>query len=173
RRLVELIQSFLHYGKPIEIYPAPTDVRQLVHGVLELSESKLKSQGITVNERHTEVPAILNVDAEKLRTCFINVIANGIQAMPEGGELSVDFARQDGHFMVSFTDTGGGIDPEIAAHVFEPFFTTKREGIGLGLFLSQAIVERHGGTIKLGAGEAGRGTRVVFTFPAGTGNLKL
>jgi signal transduction histidine kinase len=170
RRLVELIQSFLHYGRPIEIHPAPTDVRQLVHGVLELSESKVRSQGIKVTETNADVPALLNVDAEKLRTCFINVVANAVQAMPDGGELTVGFARDNGRLHVTFTDTGEGIDPAVARRVFEPFFTTKREGIGLGLFLSQAIVEKHGGTITLGPKDGGHGTKVVFTFAAGTGS---
>jgi signal transduction histidine kinase len=164
RRLVELIQSFLHYGKPIEIHPAPTDVRKLVHGVLELSESKVHSQSIQVVESGTDVAALLNVDAEKLRTCFINVVANAVQAMPDGGELKVNFARDNGRLNVTFSDTGVGIDPEVADHVFEPFFTTKREGIGLGLFLSRAIVEKHGGDITLKPNESGHGTSVVFSF---------
>ena len=67
RRLSDLVQSFLHYGKPIEIFPAPTDVRQLVDGVVALSESKMKSQGIDLVEECNGVPPILNVDAEKLR----------------------------------------------------------------------------------------------------------
>src|SRR5215831_15535850 len=166
KRLSEMVQTFLHYGQPIEIFPAPTDLRQLVNSVLALSESKLKSQGIDVIEEGAEVQTLLNVDAEKVRTCFVNVVANATQAMPEGGQLKVEFARHDGHFIVRFSDTGPGIDPEIAAHVFEPFYTTKREGIGLGLFFSRAIVEKHGGTITIGPNEPPPGANVTFTFPA-------
>jgi signal transduction histidine kinase len=167
RRLSDMVQTFLHYGQPIEIHPAPTDVRQLVEGVLALSESKLKSQGIEVAEQGVEIPAKLNVDAEKVRTCFVNVVANATQAMPEGGHLNVAFVRNDGHFTVTFSDTGPGIDPELVEHIFEPFFTTKREGIGLGLFFSKAIVEKHGGTIEIGPNEPPPGTTVTFTFPLG------
>lgn len=166
RRLSEMVQTFLHYGQPIEIFPAPTDLRQLVHGVLALSESKLKSQGIEVVEEGEQVQTILNVDAEKVRTCFVNVVANATQAMPEGGQLKVEFARNDGHFIVRFSDTGRGIDSDIAAHVFEPFYTTKREGIGLGLFFSKTIVEKHGGTITIGPNEPPPGANVTFTFPS-------
>src|SRR6266851_5977147 len=165
RRLAELVQSFLHYGRPIEIHPMPTDVHQLIDGVVALSESKIKSQGIELVEEGRELPAILNVDAEKLRTCFINVVANAIQAMPEGGRMGIAFASDNGHLVIKFSDTGAGIEPGAVEHVFEPFFTTKREGIGLGLFLSRAIVERHGGTIELNANQDGLGTIVTFSFP--------
>jgi nitrogen fixation/metabolism regulation signal transduction histidine kinase len=166
-RLSELIQSFLHYGKPIEIRPAPTDVRSLVRDVLALSESKLRSQQIEIIDDGDSVPAVLNVDAEKLRACFINVVANAAQAMPEGGVLRVGFNHQDGKLVVTFADTGAGIDPDVVRHVFEPFFTTKREGIGLGLFLSKAIVEAHGGNIMIGPAARGAGTTVTFSFPLG------
>ncbi|HXW85490.1 MAG TPA: ATP-binding protein, partial [Candidatus Binataceae bacterium] len=165
RRLAELVQSFLHYGQPVEIHPAPTDVRALVEGVLAISESKMKSQGIEVIEDVEGVPAILNVDAEKIRTCFMNVVANAVQAMPEGGAMRIAFHNGSGRLVITFADAGQGIEPEVAEHVFEPFFTTKRDGIGLGLFFSRAIVERHGGTIEIGANPAGRGTVVTFTFP--------
>jgi signal transduction histidine kinase len=167
RRLNDMVQTFLHYGQPIEIHPAPTDLRSLVGGVLALSESKMKSQSIEVAEEGMEVPAVLNVDAEKVRTCFMNVVGNATQAMPDGGCLRIRFAQDNGHFVVRFSDTGKGIDPQVVEHVFEPFFTTKREGIGLGLFFSKAIVEKHGGTITIGPSETPPGTTVTFTFPIG------
>jgi signal transduction histidine kinase len=166
-RLSELIQSFLNYGRPIEIHPAPTDVRALLGNVLELSDSKLRSQSIRTVQHGAEAPVILKVDAEKLHACFINVVANAIQAMPEGGELTIAFRREGDNEVITFSDTGAGIDPEVASHVFEPFFTTKREGIGLGLFFSRAIVERHGGTIRIGSNPEGHGTTVTFILPCG------
>jgi signal transduction histidine kinase len=164
-RLSQLIQSFLNYGRPIEIHPAPTDVRSLVRDVLELSDSKLRSQRVETVEEGAQDPVTLNVDPEKLHACFINVVANAIQAMPEGGQLGIGFHREDGREVITFSDTGAGIDPEVASHVFEPFFTTKRDGIGLGLFFSRSIVQRHGGTISIGPNPDGRGTVVTFTFP--------
>ena len=166
-RLSELIQSFLHYGKPIEVRTAPTDVRMLVRDVLALSESRMRSQGIEAIEEGHEVPTILNVDTEKLRTCFINVVANAVQAMPDGGRLRIGYRRGQENFVMTFSDSGAGIDPDVMAHVFEPFFTTKREGIGLGLFLSRAIMEGHGGTIAIGPNDPAPGTTVSFTFPLG------
>ncbi len=169
RRLSELVESFLHYGRPIEIRPAPTDLRAVVEAVLALSDSKLKSQGIAVHLEGWERAAVLSVDAEKLHACFLNVIANAIAAMPEGGELRIALAEEEREARLSFSDSGQGIDPELAPHIFEPFFTTKREGIGLGLFVSKAIVESHGGTIAIGPTPSGRGTTVVFTFPLKAG----
>jgi len=166
-RLSEMVQTFLHYGQPIEIRPAPTDMRGLIDGVLALSEPKLKSQHIELVERADSAGVILNVDAEKLRTCFVNVVLNAAQAMPDGGQLTVDFSRVNGNLEVSFADTGEGVDPELARRVFEPFFTTKREGIGLGLFFSRAIVEKHGGSVVIGPAEPPPGAKVTFSFPLG------
>ncbi|HLW70252.1 MAG TPA: HAMP domain-containing sensor histidine kinase [Candidatus Binataceae bacterium] len=167
RRLAEMVQTFLQYGQPIEIHPAPTDMRQLVDGVLALSESKLRSQAIELVERGDAGRVTLNVDAEKLRTCFVNVVVNAVQAMPDGGRLTVDFSRNNGNLVLTFADSGGGIEEEIAGRVFEPFFTTKREGIGLGLFFSKAIVEKHGGSVTIGANQPPPGARVTFSFPLG------
>ncbi len=164
-RLSGLIQNFLHYGKPIEIRTAPTDLRAIVNDVLALSESRLKSQHIEVVEEDGAGPTILNVDAEKIRTCFLNVVANATQAMPEGGSLRIVFARNNGSLQVSFADTGVGIDPEVANRVFEPFFTTKREGIGIGLFLSKSIMEKHGGNIRIEPNSPPPGAVVTFSFP--------
>jgi len=168
RRLSELVQSFLNYGKPIEIHPSPANVREIVDSVLALSESKMRAQGVELVEEVNGVPTMLNVDAEKIRMCFVNVIANAIQAMPDGGELRIEFHQEGDRLVITFKDNGAGIDPDVARRVFEPFFTTKREGIGLGLFLSRSIVERHGGTISIAPLDNGQhGTIVTFTFPLG------
>src|SRR5579872_6713635 len=171
RRLSELVQSFLNYGKPIEIHPSPANIRELVDSVLALSESKMRAQGVQLVEEVNGVPTMLNIDAEKIRMCFVNVIANAIQAMPDGGELRIEFHQNGDRLMITFKDNGAGIDPDVAKRVFEPFFTTKREGIGLGLFLSRSIVERHGGTISIAPLEGEHGTIVTFTFPVGAGPL--
>jgi len=165
RRLSALIQNFLDYGKPIEIRPAPTDVRALVHDVLALGESKMKSQDIVVREECAVDRVVLNVDAEKLRTCFVNVVSNAIAAMPEGGTLTVSFREVQEQLEIAFKDTGVGMTAEVAQRVFEPFFTTKLDGIGLGLFTSRAIVSKHGGTISIRPNEPGPGAVVVFSFP--------
>lgn len=125
----------------------------------------MKSQGIDLVEECDDPSPILNVDAEKLRTCVINVVANAIQAMPEGGTMRIGFRRVEGSMVITFSDNGAGIEAEVANHVFEPFFTTKRDGIGLGLFLSKAIVEAHGGTIEIGPNADGHGATLTFTFP--------
>lgn len=172
-RLSGLIQNFLHYGKPIEIRPAPTDLTALVRNVLALSESRLKAQQIEVVEEGMEEPIILWLDGEKIRTCFLNVVANAVQAMADGGRLAISFGRESGGLRVSFSDTGSGLDPEVAERVFEPFFTTKREGIGIGLFLSKAIVESHGGRIAIAPNDPPPGTRVSFWFPLGESRAAL
>jgi signal transduction histidine kinase len=173
RRLSALIQNFLDYGKPIEIRPTPTDVRALVHDVLALGESKMKSQDITVREQCEVDDTTLNVDAEKLRTCFVNVVSNAIAAMPEGGTLTVTFRQAQDQLEISFKDTGIGMTPEVAQRVFEPFFTTKLDGIGLGLFTSRAIMNKHGGTISIRPNDPPPGAEVLFTFPRGTTDSRI
>jgi signal transduction histidine kinase len=131
----------------------------------------MRAQGVELVEESNGVPTMLNVDAEKIRMCFVNVIANAIQAMPDGGELRIAFHQEGDRLVITFRDNGAGIDPDVAKRVFEPFFTTKREGIGLGLFLSRSIVERHGGTISIAPLADEHGTIVTFTFPLGAGPL--
>jgi len=123
----------------------------------------MKSQGIELVEECNEAVPILKVDAEKLRACFINVVANAIQAMPDGGTMRITFRRiGDGSMVISFSDTGAGIEARVAGHVFEPFFTTKRDGIGLGLFFVEGDC-RDAWRYNRSRAESGR-TRNHFDF---------
>ena len=97
---------------------------------------------------------------------LVNILLNAIQAMQDGGILGIRVDAQNGRFTVTISDTGKGIPNDILQKVFDPFFTTKGEGkgTGLGLWVSQIIVEQHGGTISLSSQE-GKGTTVEIHLP--------
>jgi signal transduction histidine kinase len=79
----------------------------------------------------------------------LNLILNGLQAMPKGGTLTLKANTSNGNFLISVTDTGIGIAPENRRRIFEPYFTTKAKGSGLGLAIARRIIDAHGGTITV------------------------
>jgi signal transduction histidine kinase len=103
---------------------------------------------------------------DRLQQVVMNVLLNGLQAMEQGGTLSVTLAGcGDGQSVeMRIRDTGAGIAPDLLAQVFFPYFTTKRKGTGIGLAISQKIVAEHGGTIELES-EPGMGTTVTIQLP--------
>ena len=96
---------------------------------------------------------------------FGNLIKNSIQAMGDGGTITVRSAMANGRASVAFADTGPGIDESVRHHIFEPYFSTKRSGLGLGLSLSRKIVAAHTGTIEVASRSEG-GTVLTVTLPA-------
>jgi nitrogen-specific signal transduction histidine kinase len=104
-------------------------------------------------------------NASELREVFVNLVVNAIDAMPEGGRLSISCRQRGGRLRLLFTDDGMGMADEVRARIFEPFFTTKGvHGTGLGLFVSYGIVERHGGQISASSVPA-RGTTFTIDLP--------
>jgi signal transduction histidine kinase len=101
-----------------------------------------------------------------MKQVILNLFLNACQAMPEGGTLAVESGRVNGHVEVAVKDTGVGIPPENLENIFNPFFTTKEDGTGLGLALSYAIVEQHGGAIEVDS-QAGRGAVFKVKLPVG------
>jgi signal transduction histidine kinase len=101
-----------------------------------------------------------------VRQAVLNVIVNALQAMPEGGRLTVRTRAEDDEAVLEIEDTGAGIPDEVRARIFEPFFTTKASGTGLGLAVVRRIVEGHGGTVVVRSG-AGGGTVFGLKFPLG------
>jgi PAS domain S-box-containing protein len=143
------------------------DVNELLERVLTLS-TKL------CEERHVEVEWIpaprlpdLCLVPDRIEQVFLNLVLNAVDAMPEGGQLRVSTVqtREDGETRVSFTDSGVGISPEVVPHIFDPFYTTKSKGLGLGLYISQSIVEEHGGCIDVDTA-VGEGTTFIVRLPA-------
>ena len=148
------------------------DLNQVVRDALEITQSRWReepvSRGVTVEVRTTfGEPPRLAGDPAELREALTNLILNALDAMPEGGVLTLTTAEEAGAAVVIVSDTGVGIPDAVLTKIFDPFFTTKGpQGTGLGLSMTYGIVERHGARINVESAE-GRGTTFRLTFPAG------
>jgi signal transduction histidine kinase len=103
-------------------------------------------------------------DAERLRQALLNLVLNAVQAMPDGGVLTVDTRRLGDVVQVAVRDTGAGMDRVTLRRAFEPFFSTRPRGTGLGLAVVREVAEGHGARIRV-TSRPGRGTTVRLTFP--------
>ena len=143
--------------------PEPVDVLQLLNEVLHLHDAWAVELGVEVACEGDSVRVL--ADLGKLRRVFVNLVSNALQAMPDGGRLEVEAVAEDAFVRVSFRDTGGGLAPEVRAHLFEPYFTTKSEGTGLGLAISKQVIEQMDGSIELVPAEDGRGSIATVRLP--------
>ena len=110
-----------------------------------------------------QLPAV-QADAAALEQALDNLVANAIDAMPQGGELRLTIGERKGALELQVADTGVGIAPADLERVFQPFHTTKRTGVGVGLPLARRSIERLGGTLRLFSWQ-GEGTQAVLTLP--------
>jgi signal transduction histidine kinase len=164
-----LVNDFLAAGRQAPPALAPCDLRQTLDQAVALVEKQAHSQDISLA---VEMPAdlpMLQSDAGQLKTCFLNILTNAIQAMPTGGEIRVRATADFGHgnldsLELRFADTGPGIPAENREKIFNQFFSTKPTGFGLGLAITKKIVEDHGG--KIHAEESiPHGTVIVVELP--------
>jgi signal transduction histidine kinase len=162
-RLNNMVENFLKYGRPMKLEIKWINFNLLLKEVINLAHQKAVEQGIEI-ECHLEEIPLIEGDEEKIKTCLMNVIANGMQAMPNGGKLNISAARKQNEILFEILDTGEGITPEDLKKVFQPYFTTKALGIGLGLALTKRIIEEHHGKIEINS-TPGKGTIVTLTLP--------
>lgn len=106
-------------------------------------------------------PVLVRADGEMLRQALLNLVLNGMQAMPEGGSLGIRVRREQNWAVIQIADDGEGIAPELMPRIFELYFTTKAKGSGIGLAMTYRIVQMHGGAVEV-VSEAGQGA--VFTM---------
>ncbi|MHB0868151.1 MAG: hybrid sensor histidine kinase/response regulator [Chloroflexota bacterium] len=145
------------------------DVNRLVEDVLEMTRPRWqpapsKGRAIRVRFRSGPTSTVMGVPSE-LREVMVNLIMNSVDAIPSGGDIVIETGQKDGWAIVSVADTGCGITEEVRQHIFDPFFTTKGEsGSGLGLWVSNGIVARHGGDIQVQS-DLGKGSTFQVRLP--------
>lgn len=163
QRLNKLVGDFLDYGKPLRLNLQETDLGNLIDDVIALVRAKAEKDGIKIHLQHGDVPKIF-VDPELIKTCIFNIILNAFQAMPAGGDLSMQTTASNGKTYITIEDTGIGIPKENLPKLFDPFFSTKSTGLGLGLALTKRVVEEHGGKVDFRSIE-GKGSTVTLALP--------
>jgi PAS domain S-box-containing protein len=178
-RVTLTLRRMLDFARPTEDTPSPIDINQLLENTLALTQQQLQYAKVQVRKDFDpELPPQVGL-GDQLTQVLLNMILNAIEAMPEGGELHVT-TRQGGTQKVkplgltqpkdtveiSFTDTGCGMPAGHLDKLFEPFFSTKEEveGVGLGLWISYGIIQKHKGTIEV-ASKMGKGTTFTITLP--------
>jgi len=158
-RCSKIIRNLLDFARQKELMLRLVDVNQVIEQVLAMVGHQAQLQNIEVVKEFS--PSLPNAvaDFDQLQQVFTNLALNAIQAMPDGGKLTLRSSAADGEIRIDVQDTGCGISKENMSKLFTPFFTTKAKGkgVGLGLAVVHGIIEKHQGRIKVQS-EVGKGT---------------
>ncbi len=165
-RIVNITDNLLKFSQKEDVKTEEVEVNDLLENVLTLIKPELDLKRIKhITKFEKNLPDVLAHGSE-LREAFLKLITNSIEAMPDGGTLTVKTQVKRNFVEISFEDTGCGIAKKNIDRIFEPFFSTKKEikGVGLGLSSSYAIIEGYGGRISVES-EEGKGTMFVIDLP--------
>jgi signal transduction histidine kinase len=163
QRLDRVVQTLADFTRPLELHLSDVNLDRIARDVLELTGAEMAEQGVRW-ECDVE-PVQVRADDELLRQALLNLVLNGMQAMPDGGLLRVIVRREGDFAVLSVEDEGGGIAPELMPRIFELYFTTKPKGSGIGLAMTYRIVQMHGGAMEVRSDAAPeRKTGTVFTM---------
>jgi two-component system, chemotaxis family, CheB/CheR fusion protein len=172
-RIAHIVKQTLGFHRESP-HPVPINMSSLLQTVLDFYRRRTDEAGIAVRTRFQTPDAVLGFPGE-MRQVFSNLIGNAVEAMPSGGKLAIhvrrarDFTdRRRKGIRITVADSGTGISREAMPHIFEPFFTTKGEkGTGLGLWVSQGIVAKHGGSMRVRSftGPKNHGTAFCIFVP--------
>ncbi len=163
-KIQSIIKQLLEFSKSSAIEFKPCRINDIIENVMKLTGHMINRKNINVVRSFSDIPEVM-LDVNKMEQVFLNIILNAVQAMDDGGTLTVTTSINNGYCEISFSDTGCGIPPEIMPRIFDPFFTTKPvgEGTGLGLSVSKSIIEQHSGSIYVESSQ--RGTIFTVRLP--------
>jgi len=160
-RIDELVHQLLDFAKPSPLSRKPTDINQLLNDTLNFLSSRLVKNNISVKREFATSNTTLNIDPNQFRQALLNIFLNAIDAMPNGGTMTIKTQSNDDTFTISILDTGPGIPPKDLPHIFDPFFSKKDGGTGLGLSITQGIIKEHNGKIDVQT-KFNAGTRFII-----------
>jgi two-component system NtrC family sensor kinase len=141
------------------------DLTALIRQTLVFLKNQIRINQVSVQTKMPDTPILINGNPNQLQQVFVNIILNAIQSMGPGGLLTIKIKTVAGNkAQVQISDNGPGIPEEVKTRIFDPFFTTKSEGTGLGLSVSNSIIEDHNGKISLES-EQGQGTSFYVDLP--------
>ena len=163
-RLDRVVQMLVDFSRPVELDLREQDLRTVIGDVLSLATAELSTRNVKLISRLPLAPVVANVDADLLKQAVLNVILNGAQAMPNGGNLEVVLEEDRRAALLRIADEGTGIPDEIREKIFDLYFTTKTDGSGIGLAMTYRILQLHHGSIEVQS-NTGRGTEFRLRIP--------
>ncbi|MBA4373542.1 MAG: hypothetical protein C0402_11855 [Thermodesulfovibrio sp.] len=159
-----IITDFLSFARPTELVLTEVDPAELLETCISTVENA--AQGISIIKQ-LETHLRIQADEILLRQALINLLQNALEAMPEGGTLTAGVRREQGSVVVTVSDSGHSIPPELQDKIFLPFFTTKERGTGLGLSIVHKVVVSHGGSLTIDSAESGTTFSVILPYASG------
>jgi signal transduction histidine kinase len=163
-RLGRTVSRYLQFARVEPDGGGTGDLAAALRATLDLLEGEVRARGCTLeHDGDLAAPALVRLDVESLKQICLNLVLNALEAVPEGGRVSVALERQAHRARLSVRDDGPGMPEDVLRRLGEPFFTTKAQGTGLGLFLSKRLVEGAGGTLAV-TSRPGEGTSVSASF---------
>jgi len=164
-RVNRVITQLLDFAKPAELLLKPTSVNDLLENSIRLVQQDAKTKNIAINLLKGNDLSLVQLDPDRFTQCLLNLYLNAIQAMDNGGVLSVKSSLSGDHSIrIEIADTGAGISPADLSKIFDPYFTTKSKGTGLGLAIVHKIIEAHQGSIMV---KSAPGKGAIFTILIG------
>lgn len=171
-RLNRVVTELLDFARPTELNKELHSCKDLIERTLRLVEKDAQHQMVVIESRVDPQNLQVDVDQDRFAQVLLNLYLNALQAMEDGGKLTIEAFRQMDQVVLQVTDSGTGISGEHLPHIFDPYFTTKPRGVGLGLANVHKLVEAHGGDIEA-VSSPGQGTSFVIRLPSTDGRSAI
>ena len=163
--LTATTEQILNYARPVTLALKTVDLNDVARDVVQLLSTEISAHNIETVLELDSSPVSGMLDEASIRAATLNLVLNAVQAMSNGGRLTISTKRDGKRMWMTIKDTGAGMSPERIKQIFEPFNTTKSRGLGLGMPYAQKIIQQHGGRIEVESRQ-GTGTQVRIELPA-------
>jgi signal transduction histidine kinase len=163
-RLDRVVGILVDFMRPRDLHLEEIDFRRLLEEVVSLAAPDAEQHGVTMAPEFPAEPLTVNVDTDLMKQAILNVVLNGLQAMPQGGTLTVSARRDEDLVITEIRDQGAGIPHDVQEKIFELYFTTKKGGSGIGLAQTFQIMQWHYGSVDFESVE-GQGTTFRLRLP--------
>jgi len=162
-RLNGVLEGFRSFASLQRLQLQPRDPLAVLDEAVRLVEPQAASQGVQISVSRPEAGLpLVSLDSQKFQQAVLNLLINGLEAMPAGGKLSLRAFLDHERITVEVADTGAGIPPEVRKNLFKPYFSTKTQGTGMGLALTEKLIGQHGGQVDFESGPQGATFRITL-----------
>jgi signal transduction histidine kinase len=164
QRLDRVVQTLVDFTRPVELRLSDMDLRKVVEDVVTLASPAAEKHKVLVERQAGQDPLPVRIDSDLVKQAVLNIVLNGVQAMPDGGTLRITLKREGDSALIMVRDQGAGIPENIRDKVFNLYFTTKSGGSGIGLAMAYRVVQLHHGSVEF-TSIMDHGTTFFLRFP--------